>query len=81
MGFSTDNYDNIYRGRKRMMLNNFLGGIAWSFGTLIGGIIIFTIIGLILKRVDLVPIIGAWLRDILQETFKNQPVVKGINIH
>lgn len=56
-----------------MMLDNFLGGIAWSFGTIIGGTILLLVIGFFISRIDFVPIIGGWVRNVTQEALQNQP--------
>lgn len=79
MGMSTQNDQMVYRGRKKMMIDNFLGGVMWSLGTLVGGAIIILIIGILISKIDLVPIIGSWLREILQEAFKGQ-AIKGVRI-
>lgn len=65
-------FEKVYRDRRKMMLDNFLGGIAWSLGTLVGATIIFAVIGYILTRVDLVPIIGNWFGSILESSMKNR---------
>ena len=52
-----------------MMFDNFLGGLAWSLGTIIGGGILILIIGFVIGRIDIIPIIGGWLRDILNAAF------------
>lgn len=59
--------DQIYRSRREIFFNNFLGGIGWSLGTLVGAVIIVGIIGFLLSRVNLVPLIGSWLAQIIQE--------------
>lgn len=70
MGLSANSDQNVYRPRKRMMMDNFLGGMMWSFGTLIGGIIIIISAGVFLSKIDLVPIVGGWLRDVVQEAIQ-----------
>ncbi|MDP3994207.1 MAG: DUF5665 domain-containing protein [bacterium] len=63
---SKERYNQIYRSKKQIMLNNFLGGIAWSFGTLIGaGIIVFAA-GFFFSRINLIPIIGFWIQEIIK---------------
>lgn len=68
-----EKYNQVYRSRKEIFLNNFLGGVAWSLGTLVGAVIIVGIIGFLLSKVNLVPLIGSWLAQIIQEAIpKNQ---------
>lgn len=68
-----ENFNNVYRGRKKMMFDNFLGGIAWSFGTIIGGTILLLIIGFFLSKIDFVPIIGGWVHRVVQEAVQDKP--------
>lgn len=65
------NFANVYRGRKKMMLDNFLGGISWSVGTFVGFALLAILVGLILSRINLVPIIGGWLSDIVNNATQN----------
>lgn len=60
-------FEKVYRSRGKMILDNFLGGIAWSLGTLVGAAVIVGIIGFLLSRVNLIPLIGSWLTQIIQE--------------
>lgn len=68
-----ESYKNIFRSLRKMLFYNFLGGIAWSLGTLVGLGIIVAIIGYIISQINLVPIIGSWVAEILKEvTSKTQ---------
>ena len=58
-------YEQVYRSRKKMMLDNFLGGISWSVGTFVGFALLAVLAGFIISRINLVPIIGGWLSDIV----------------
>lgn len=69
---SSQPFERIYQPRGKMMLDNFLGGICWSLGTLVGATIIVALIGFTLSKVDLIPIIGSWITQIIQAiNFKN----------
>lgn len=57
-----------------MILDNFLGGIAWSLGTLVGATIVIGLLGIILSKINLFPIIGTWINQIIEVT--NQYRVK-----
>lgn len=71
-----ERFNQIYRPRREIFLNNFLGGVAWSLGTLVGAAIIVGIIGFFLSRVNLIPLIGSWLAQIIQEAIpKNQILI------
>lgn len=69
-------YLNPYKSRRGIMLDNFLGGLFWSLGTFIGLGLLTVAVGYFLSRIDLVPIIGKWMAQILQDaTTRLQPPV------
>jgi predicted PurR-regulated permease PerM len=51
--------------RGQMMLNNFLGGISWAVGTVIGLAVFLGLMTLVAKNVNLIPYIGGFIGDIL----------------
>lgn len=67
-------HEQVYRSKKDILVNNFIGGIAWSLGTLVGASLVIALIGYILSRVDFIPIIGAWITQIIQEVNFNKPI-------
>lgn len=40
---------NMTLSRKQIILNNFLGGLAWGFGSVVGATIVVAILGYVLK--------------------------------
>lgn len=60
-------------GRKEIFTNNFIGGIAWALGATIGGAIILAIIGFILSKVDLIPVVGDLVSKIAAYVSQNNP--------
>lgn len=50
------------------MLDNFLGGIAWGLGTVVGISLIAVTVGFLISKIDLIPIIGDWLANVLRYT-------------
>ena len=61
------------RSRKQIFVNNFLGGIAWALGVTVGLALIITILTLILKNVNLIPVVGNFVADIIKFVIqKNQ---------
>ena len=70
----TDHHYNVHRSRKKMLLDNFAGGIAWGFGTVIGGTLVILLIGYLLSKVELIPIIGDWVRAITEEVQRHNMV-------
>ena len=62
-----EKYKRVEKSLGKMLLHNFLGGIAWSFGTFIGLGLLVLFISYFVSRIDFVPIIGDWVARILEE--------------
>lgn len=60
--------DKIHRSIKKMLYQNFLGGMAWSLGATTGLAIIIAILTFILGRLGGLPLVGEWLANIVAET-------------
>jgi nitrate reductase gamma subunit len=58
---------------KNILATNILGGMAWGLGATVGLAVIFAILGFILNRLDLVPIVGSFISDILGPVLQNNP--------
>ncbi|HSW96728.1 MAG TPA: DUF5665 domain-containing protein [Candidatus Saccharimonadales bacterium] len=56
--------------RKEILIDNFLGGIAWGLGASIGVSIILAILGFIASKINLVPVIGTFVANILDVVLK-----------
>lgn len=55
--------------------NNLLGGISWGIGATVGLALFFSILSLIAKNVDLVPIVGSFVSDIIDFILSTNPRV------
>lgn len=55
---------NMTFSKKQIMLNNFLGGLTWGVGSVIGAIIVVVILGYILKALGIFSDIGAGLKQV-----------------
>ena len=64
-------YEEIKRDKKDIIINNFIGGIAWALGATIGLSIIIAILGIILKQIDIVPFIGTFIIQVSDFVSKN----------
>jgi hypothetical protein len=51
--------EKIYRSKKDIFINNFIGGVAWGLGASLGLAVLIAIIGYIISRIDWVPIMGS----------------------
>ena len=64
-------YEKVTRDLRSMLINNFLGGIAWGFGATVGISVLLAIVGLLIKQVNLVPIVGTFLSEVLDFIFQH----------
>jgi hypothetical protein len=51
----------------KMLVNNFLGGLAWGFGTVLGATVVVALVLFILSKLDTIPLIGDFINNILEE--------------
>lgn len=57
----------IYKkSRKKVMFDNFLGGIAWGVGSLIGATVVIGVLGWIIVTTRNIPLLGS-IVDIVRE--------------
>lgn len=68
-----EKYEGVKRPFKDIILNNFLGGIAWGLGATVGVSIVIAILSLILKNINLVPFIGNFVSQITNYVLQNNP--------
>lgn len=57
----------VYLSKWQVVLHNFLGGISWGVGTVIGATVIVALLLFILNRIDTVPVIGDYISRIINE--------------
>lgn len=60
-------YTRVHLSPMRLMLNNFLGGIAWGFGVVLGGTLVVAIVLFLLSKLDTVPLIGDFIGRIMDQ--------------
>ena len=60
-------YTRVHLSPMRLMLNNFLGGIAWGFGVVLGGTIVVAIVLFLFSKLDTVPLIGDFIGRIMDQ--------------
>lgn len=56
--------DRVYQSKRQLMLANFLGGISWGFGSVIGATIVVAIVLILLKSLGGLPVIGSYISEI-----------------
>jgi hypothetical protein len=64
--------ERIYRPLKKMLWQNFLGGIAWGLGVTVGLSIVLAILGFIISKINLIPFIGDFVTRIVEFVEKNK---------
>jgi hypothetical protein len=60
-----DKTERVYRGKRQMIFHNFLGGLSWGVGVTFGLAIFIALLVALAKTVDLVPVVGDFVADIL----------------
>lgn len=53
--------------KKDIIINNFLGGLAWGLGSVIGATLVVAILVGFLKSINFVPIIGDFTHQVMQD--------------
>jgi len=56
-------YERVHLGLRRIMINNFLGGVAWGFGTVIGASVVVGVILWTLNQVGLFNLLGTSVQN------------------
>lgn len=69
-----EKYEQVQVGKRQMLLNNLLGGIAWGIGATIGASLFISLLGLILSKLDFVPIVGTFIVKILEFIEQNSKI-------
>lgn len=67
-GDGSEKYLKPLLSRKQIMVNNFLGGLTWALGSIVGLAIIAAILGFILNAVDFNLILGDWLGNVIKQS-------------
>ncbi len=66
-----ERHEQVNTNKKRLIVNNFIGGISWGLGATIGVTIIVGIITYILRVVNLVPFLGEVATQVTTIVLKN----------
>lgn len=59
-------HSRVHISTGRIVFNNFLGGLAWGFGTVLGATVVVGLVVILLSKLNSVPIIGNFFSSILQ---------------
>ena len=69
--------EHIYRGRKQIVTNNFLGGIAWGVGVTIGLTLFFGVLAFVSSHINFVPIVGDFVSGVINYILSNRGAYPG----
>jgi len=61
---------------KKIIFNNFIGGLAWAVGATIGLSLIITLVTIIVHYVNFVPIVGNFISQVLDFVLKNNHTIQ-----
>lgn len=59
--------------KKQIITNNFIGGLSWALGATVGISVIFTVLTLISKSINLVPVVGSFVSDVIDFVLRVNP--------
>jgi uncharacterized membrane protein len=71
-----EKYEQVETSRKKIIINNFLGGISWALGVTVGLALIFIVLGIILKNVNVVPVVGNFISDVSQYVLRRNSGIR-----
>ena len=63
----------LHNSLPRLVAFNFLRGLAFGLGTVIGATILVSFVALALSRIDFIPIIGEWAAEIARQMQAGAP--------
>lgn len=69
-------HEKIYRSKKKIFIDNFVGGIAWGLGGALGLAIILALSGFIINNVNLVPFAGEFVAEVIKYIQNDPQLVK-----
>lgn len=66
----------IHKNKRELFINNFIGGVAWGLGATVGLALVLTILGIVVKQINLVPFVGSFVADIVNFVLSNNPELR-----
>jgi len=62
--------------KHEIVVNNFLGGISWGLGATVGLSLFFVLLGILAKEVNLVPVVGSFVSEVINYILATNPHVQ-----
>lgn len=66
----------VHKNKKELFINNFIGGVAWGLGATVGLALVLTLLGIVVKQINLVPFVGSFVADVLNFVLSNNPELR-----
>ena len=63
---------NVHLRKRDIMISNFVGGLSWGFGTVVGATLVVALVVWILHLFNFVPVVGNFASGVLDVINKNQ---------
>ena len=68
---TAEKYLRIIDSKKHILVNNFLGGISWALGTIVGFLIISIISVMIIGQTGVLSKLSVWFSDVIENSQKS----------
>jgi hypothetical protein len=68
-----ERFEQVKCSKKQIFINNFLGGLSWALGVTVGLAVIISVLGLILRHVNLIPFFGNFIGGIIEFIITKNP--------
>ena len=68
---TAEKYLRVIDTKKHIVINNFLGGISWALGTIVGFLIISIISVVIIGQTGVLTQVGSWLSNVIENSQKS----------
>lgn len=69
---SADKFEHITHRKKTIFINNFVGGIAWGLGATVGLAVVLTILTVVVRWIDVVPVVGDFVARVTEFVEKSR---------
>ncbi len=61
---------------REIVANNFIGGVFWAVGATVGLAIIFSVLTIISNNINLIPVIGSFVSEIIDFVITKNPKLR-----
>lgn len=68
---TAEKYLRVIDSKKHILVNNFLGGISWALGTIVGFLIISIISVMIIGQTGVLSKLSVWFSDVIENSQKS----------